>query len=84
MPSSIVGSMQKRHGLIIESAILEAVGNLPNYTEASARFPHKSRRIAAVSSANNVKNNPDCYITNNSYPYTVENSARPYRWIWCF
>ena len=75
---SIVGSMQKRHGLIIESAILEAVGNLPNYTVWQVPAFHISQDvIAAVSSANNVKNNPDwIHLLNNSYPYTEENSAK--------
>lgn len=68
---SIVGSMQKRHGLIIESAIFEAVDRLPNYTAWKEPNFHISQDVqSAVASVNNVKQNPDWkHLLGNEYPY---------------
>jgi len=58
--SSLVGSSQKRHGYIIERAIIEAVKTLPNFTVWSEpEFKISHRVNGMISSINNVKKEPD-------------------------
>jgi hypothetical protein len=57
---SVIGSMQKRHGLIIEQAILLAVDALPNYSAwAIPDFKVSRDATTLVARVNNVKLNPD-------------------------
>ena len=60
MIPAIIGSAQKRHGTLIEKAILAAVNASPNYT--AWQFPEfriSNDAIGIVARVNNVKQNPD-------------------------
>ena len=57
---SVVGSMQKRHGLIVEKAIFEAIQSFSNYTVwTEPSFKVSNEVNVATSNINNVKQNPD-------------------------
>ena len=68
---SVLGSMQKRHGLIIEKAIFEAVNESPNYSVWTIPdFKVSNAANSAVSGVDNVKKDPDwLHLTGNNYPY---------------
>ena len=53
---SVIGSMQKRHGLIIEKAIFEALSSYKHYTVwREETFKVSSAVNVAISNVNNVK-----------------------------
>ncbi len=57
---AIIGSAQKRHGTLIERAILEAVNVSPNYTAwRLPEFRISNDAIGIAARVNNVKKNPD-------------------------
>ena len=63
---AVIGSAQKRHGTLIERAILAAVDASPNYTAWQLpEFRISNDAIGIVARVNNVKQNPDWL---DSYP----------------
>lgn len=57
---AIIGSAQKRHGTLIEKAILAAVDANPNYTAWQVpEFRISNDAIGIAARVNNVKKNPD-------------------------
>ena len=68
---SVVGSMQKRHGLIVEKAIFEAIQSFSNYTVwTEPSFKVSNEVNVATSNINNVKQNPDwLHLLNHDHPY---------------
>ena len=57
---AVIGSAQKRHGTLIERAILEAVNVSPNYTAwRLPEFRISNDAIGIAARVNNVKKNPD-------------------------
>lgn len=68
---SVIGSMQKRHGLIIEKAIFEAVSSYDHFTVwKEETFKVSSAVNHAISNVNNVKQNPDwLHLVDHDYPY---------------
>lgn len=68
---SVVGSMQKRHGLIVEKAIFEAIQSFSSYTVwTEPSFKVSNEVNVATSNINNVKQNPDwLHLLNHDHPY---------------
>lgn len=75
---SLIGSMQKKHGLILEKAIFEAVSESPHYSVWTTKnFKVSSDVNSAVSGVNKVKRDPDwLHLTGNEYPYGQEASLQ--------
>ena len=68
---SVIGSMQKKHGLILEKAIFEAVSECPYYSVWTTKdFKISNSVNSAVAGVVKVKRDPDwLHLASNEYPY---------------
>ena len=68
---AVIGSAQKRHGTLIEKAILAAVEASPNYAAWQySEFRISNDAIGIAARVNNVKQNPDwLYILEQNLAY---------------
>jgi len=74
---SLIGSMQKRHGLIIEKAISAALSSYDHYTVwTDSGFKVSSSVNHIISTVNNVKKDPDwLHLLDHNHPYGEQSST---------